>query len=549
MSKGRYEVRHGKYVNLSVIQDPSPSAEIVRAVAGEQPWCTYEMLTSRLRAPQFANGYICFGERATTFKELDSMAYSTSVNLRRLGIQEGSHVAIIDTNSIEWVLVFLALMRIGAVAVPINTRLTTVEMLWQIRKSDCTHTVLRQAYLKRSLGDLITELRNLGGPSLIDISSASSYEESLEPSGALPPYRADPRKAAVILFTSGSTASPKGCVVTQAGMITDAAQHTQRLGINEHDVWFSAMPLFHGGGLIFGLTSALVSGCSLVGPEVFDAGHCLTMIEEHRATYQHGIDTMFLRELEHPDFRPDRLRSLRAAASTGSAEILKTLHDDMGINGIVSKWGITEGGGNLTLCHPQDPLEKRLYTVGYRYPGTEYRIVRPGSKVQLANGEVGEILTKGRRMIGYYNDDDATSDLFDDEGWLHSGDAGAFDVDGYLHYEGRIKEMLKVGGENVSIAEVESVVLQHEDVIAACVVSIPDRQLHEVPVVAVAIRGGVGGRSESILAFCRTRMAAFKVPQAVVEVALDELPLTGSGKFSRRDVRELVLKRMAGEAP
>jgi fatty-acyl-CoA synthase len=527
-------------------EDPSTSAEITRAVVGERPWCNYEMLTFRLRAPQFANSYIHFGERSINFRELDSIADYTAINLRRVGVTEGSHVAIIDTNSIEWVLVFLAIMRMGAVAVPINTRLTTIEMLWQISKSDCTHVVLRPKYLKRSLGDLITELKYPGGPGLINILDAC--KEVPGQSSSPMPYSADPRAAAVILFTSGSTAAPKGCVVTQAGMITDAAQHTQRLGINERDVWFSAMPLFHGGGLLFGLTSALVSGCSLVGPEVFDAGLCLQMIEEHRATYHHGIDTMFLRELEHPDFRPERLRTLRAAASTGDAEIIKSLHDDMGISGIVSKWGITEGGGNLTLCHPADPLEKRLYTVGYRYPGTEYRIVRPGSDLQLANGEVGEILTKGRRMIGYYDDDEATSDLFDGEGWLHSGDAGAFDAEGYLHYEGRIKEMLKVGGENVSIAEVESVVLQHEDVIAACVVSVPDRELHEVPVVAVVIRGGATGRSDSIINFCRTRMAAFKVPKAVVEVVLDDLPLTGSGKFSRREVRELVLKRMAGDA-
>ena len=262
----------------------------------------------------------------------------------------------------------------------------------------------------------------------------------LEPAGGsetLPglEHRASSSDVAVIMYTSGSTAAPKGCMLTHQGIVRNACLHVERLGITAEDRWFSGMPLFHAGGLVWGLTSVLVSGACLVTQEVFDAGEALDLIETERCTYHHGVDTMFIREMAHPAFHARRTRTVKIAASTGTREILQRIRDVMGIEGVVSKWGITEGYGNLTLCSPTDPLEKRIQTVrGRGCPGIDYRIVDPGSARPLPPREIGEIQVRGCAMAGYYHDAAATASIIDPDGWIHTGDLGWFDDAGYLSF-------------------------------------------------------------------------------------------------------------------
>ena len=221
----------------------------------------------------------------------------------------------------------------------------------------------------------------------------------------------------------------------------------------------------------------------------------------------------------------------------------------MGIEGVVSKWGTSEGYGNLTLCGPDDPLQKRIETVGRGYPGIEYRIADVDRGDELEPGRSGEIQVRGSRMVGYYRDEEATQALFAPDGWLRSGDRGFFDADGYLHYEGRIKEMLKVGGENVSVAEVETTLMTHAEVQLAVVVVGPDPALVEVPVAFVVPRQGGAGIEEAQLdGFARQRLADFKVPVRYVVCGIDAIPTTGSGKVARRELEKQVAA-LAAEEP
>jgi acyl-CoA synthetase (AMP-forming)/AMP-acid ligase II len=306
------------------------------------------------------------------------------------------------------------------------------------------------------------------------------------------------------------------------------------------------MPFFHAGGLVWGVTSMLVSGATLVSQSQFDAGRALAAIERERCTYHHGIDAMFVAEMSHPDFAPERVASLRIANSTGSPRLLRTIRERMGVEGVVSKWGLSEGYGNLTLSSPDDPLEKRLDTVGRGYEGIEYRIADPTSGESPADGHTGEIQVRGAAMEGYYRDPEATAAMFTADGWLRSGDLGSLDAEGFLTYRGRLKEMLKVGGENVAIAEVEDALMDHPEVELAVVVGAPHPRLVEVPIAFVVPRPGTDPAAAVVERHARERLAGFKVPVAYLFREIDEVPTTGSGKVQRQALGAEVARLLDG---
>lgn len=468
-----------------------------------------------------------------TFRELANRINARCSSAELADISPGTHVAIIGTNSISWVEYALAVLAKGAVLVPVSTRLTDSEMEFIIRHSRSEVCIVASGYRRRRLDRLVERLTEQRRRVIaLDQGAAVARLGAGSSEPAAP--RIDPKACAVIMYTSGSTALPKGCMLTHQGMIRNAAQHSQRLTIESSDKWFSAMPFFHAGGFVWGLLSCLVTGATLVIQDVFDAGPALTMIEDLACTYQHGVDTMFLAQMSHETFAKRRLRSLRAAASTGSRDVLTAIHEGTGIPGLVSKWGTTEGYGNLTLASPHDPLTKRLATVGRTYPNIEYQIR------DLGTGQAGEIVVRGSSMLGYFDDEAATAALIDADGWLHSGDLGYFDDDDYLMYVGRVKEMLKVGGENVSPLEVEGVLMRHPAVAIACVVGMAHPRLQEIPVAVVALQPSATLREDELHSFARQHLADFKVPTAIYVVAIEDVPMTGSGKAERAKVRDLV---------
>jgi fatty-acyl-CoA synthase len=495
---------------------------------------------------------LVLGEARVSFQRLADEVEAFQLRLAKMGVAPGDKVALLGTNTPAWMAAMLATMAAGAVAVPLNARDPLEGLAYTILASDATHVLYAERYARRDMSELPGSLAERGWRGgCVTFEAAARLREQLPatrsdgmagPGGAA---TAAPGDLGIILFTSGSTSRPKGCMLTQQGMIRNALLHTERLGITPEDRWFSPMPFFHAGGLIWGITSMLVSGATLVSQERFDAEQALDLIERERCTYHHGIDAMFVAEMNSPTFTQERVRSLRIANSTGSSELLRSIHDRMGIAGIVSKWGISEGYGNLTLSAPSDSLEKRLCTVGRGYPGIEYRIVDPATG-EIDFGRSGEIQVRGSSMSGYYNDPDATSALIDSDGWLATGDRGAFDGDGYLHYEGRLKEMLKVGGENVSLAEVESALMQHPSVELAVVVGAEHPRLEEVPVAFVVPRAGAERLTPGELeAFGRERLADFKVPVAYVTTSIEQIPTTGSGKVARRSLGSEVAERVA----
>lgn len=485
------------------------------------------------------------GERIS-FQRLADEVAAFQRRLAGLGVVPGDKVALLGTNTREWLAAILAIMASGAVAVPLNAREPLEGLAYTVLAGDVAHVLYAEHYARRDMTELPQQLADRGWTGTSVTLAAAARLRDYAPDAPSADTAVAPNDLGIILFTSGSTSRPKGCMLTQQGLIRNALLHTERLGITAADRWFSPMPFFHAGGLVWGVTSMLVSGAALISQPQFDAGDALDLIEREECTYHHGIDAMFVAEMNHPNFEPGRMRSLRIANSTGSIELLRRIHSDMGIEGVVSKWGISEGYGNLTLCAPDDPLQKRLTSVGRGYPGLEYRIVDPDTGISSACGVRGEIQCRGAAMEGYYNDPEATRNMIDPDGWLHTGDRGAFDEEGYLHYDGRLKQMLKVGGENVSLVEVEDALMQHPGVQLAVVVGAAHPRLGEVPVAFVVPRPGTGGLDAAQLRhFGRERLADFKVPVDCVIAAIQDIPTTGSGKVARQPLETQVAELVA----
>jgi fatty-acyl-CoA synthase len=517
-------------------------ARLRSGIAGTMPHLDYGDLLHWNALTRRSATAVVIGDAELTFGELAQRAFAAGKQLALSGLGPGQRVALLGANSIGWIIHALGILAIGGTVVPLNARYTEAELDQVLALADPSVLVVQERYGRRDLSGYVDHLRQ-EWPSLrvleLDDRAGSSVADSpdkVSEAGETGEVAVAGRWAddpGMILFTSGSTAAPKGCLLTQAGMIRNACQHTERLGITGEDRWFSPMPLFHGGGFIWGLTSMLVSGAALISQPVFDAGNALALIENTKATYHHGVDTMFIAEIDHPAFDPRRVASLRIINSTGPPPLLERISRATRVDGVLSKWGISEGYGNLTLPAPTDPYEKRVTTVGRRYQGIEYRIDSPRPD------EVGEILIRGSVMEGYFRAPEATADMIDHDGWLRTGDLGAFDESGYLHFSGRIKQMLKVGGENVSALEIESLLLSDPSVAIACVVGVPD-PLRGEAAVAVVQTDGRGGASEGrLLELCGERLAKFKRPSRILVLGPGEMPLTASGKPDRPMVTKL----------
>ena len=487
------------------------------------------------------------GSLHVSYNDLRVAVIQTAAHLRAAGIEPGAHVGLLGTNTLDWLVAFLSIVSAGAVCVPLNARLTDAELVAAVGVADVTHLILRPTYRRRAHDTLIDRLlasSTLSADRIFTIDGELVGHERAIGSAGPPGDVADledpdPESVAVILFTSGSTAAAKGCLLTHQGVVRNACLHGARLDITSDDIWFSPMPFFHAGGLIWGIGTCLVTGATLAIQEVFDAGECIELVESIRPTYFHGVDTMYARILDHPSLSPQTFRSVTRATTIGPPELLRRIHDELGIEGIESKWGLSEGYGNLTLCSPSDPLERRLESVGSVFPGIEYSVCDPRTGDHLEPGSVGEVLIRGCAMEGYYNDPNATREMIDADGWIHTGDLGRFD-EGFLYFLGRAKNMLKVGGENVSPLEIEETLQGFPHVDAAYVVGVSDPARGEVPVAAlVATRERVLDIDE-IRAYCVERLAPFKVPVRFVELRHDELPLTGSGKISKPDLEALL---------
>jgi fatty-acyl-CoA synthase len=522
---------------------------------------------------------IVFPDVRLTYPELAELTDRYARALRSLGVAAGSKVGILMPNRIEFAAALIAVAKLGAVCVPINGRFKAHELGYVLEHADvrvlltCAGpdgTTDYPAMLEDvfpGVGDqdprglalpeapLLRQIVDFGGdrPGFLTREQFAAEIDAV----ALDEVKALQRRVlvrgtALLMYTSGTTARPKGCLLSHEAIVRHAANVARtRFLITEEDVFWDPLPLFHCGGIVPML------GCFSMGATYCHAGHfdpdvALRMLEEERVTVAYpAFETIWLGILNHPRFDEADLRSIKVIQNIATPEKLTQFEARMPWAVQVTSYGSTECATNLTLPLPDDPYEVRINTLGTPLDGVEVKIVDPETRLERPVGEVGELSFRGySRFDGYYKDPEQTAASIDADGWFYTGDLASLDEGGRLIYAGRLKDMLKVGGENVSALEVEDYLAGHPAVDIVQVVAAPDARYDEVAAAFVQLRPGASATEAELIDFCLGRIATFKVPRYVRFVS--EWPMSGT-KIQKFVLRETIAgeleSRGISEAP
>lgn len=534
----------------------------------------------RRAAARWPDQEIVFPNSRATLADLERRASAIACALHTAGVCSGDHVGVLLPPGVDLVAALFAIAKLGAVVVPVSERFKAAELRHVVIHSDMTalvttasvgeyadfpallHTALPELAvaapgpltlaeaprLRRTL--LLGQERRPGFVSIADLDAdgATNVVEEVEEQS----LRVRVADHAFLMYTSGTSAHPKGCLLTHESVTRQAAALAQvfyRLG--PRDAFWCPLPLFHNGGTST-LASCLASGARFVHGGRFDPSVAVRQIVEERCTHWiPTFETILIPILDEPSFAAADTSHLRLMVSAGSPEYLDKIQRRLPTIEILSNYGSTEGAGSSIMAVPGDPLELRMNTCGHPFPGMEFRVIDPDTGVDCPTGVRGELLFRGpQRFEGYYKDPELTAAAIDPDGWFHTGDLASVNEDGLISYLGRAKDMLKVGGENVAAAEVEAYLLMHPAVNIVSVVGAPDAHYTEVAVAYVELVPGATATEDELIEFCVGQIATFKVPRYVRFVT--EWPMSGTKiqKFALREwiARELE-RRGVTEAP
>lgn len=492
---------------------------------------------------------VTFNGRTVTFAEFRRLALDCAKALHAQGVRRGEKVGILMGNCIEWVVVTFAVQYLGATMVAVNTWYTQRELAYVIEHSDVALLVSADHYLRTDYAAVLDALQPYANnfPLLRKVvmlgerqaQCAIGYEEFLASGAGLADdliltqqREVDGDDVAYILYTSGSTAHPKGVMLVHQHLVGNMFDIGQRMHFGPDDVVYMPLSLFWGMGCMNMLIGPWTHGMHIVLQEHFDAAEGLELIQRYRCSVLGGTPNIIHAIFEHPRRDEYDLSTICKGTPLGSPDSsLKLLQSVMPLG--IRVYGLTESHGFAAMHDAADPVEKRARTDGRVMPGFELRIVSPDTEKVLAAGEVGEIRLRGRLMRGYYKNQGGTANLYDEDGWFKTGDIGVLDEEGYLLFMGRFKEMLKTGGINVAPIEVEEVLLKHPAVRDAYVTGVPDPVRDQVVAAVIVLREGATLTEEEMIRYCREQLAAYKVPRRVLFATMDELPQTTTRKVHR----------------
>jgi fatty-acyl-CoA synthase len=514
---------------------------------------------------------LVFNQRRYTFRALAAQVDDAAKRLIAAGVGHGDHVALWLNNCDDWIFIAFGALKIGAVLVPINTRFRTRDLAYVLRQSDSrvliTHDrsgpidylgMVREAVALPSDGERVTdgafpELRRvilLGDgphPGTTDWAALAAAGAQL-PDDVLAARarKVDPDSPAFIMYTSGTTGFPKGVVHTHI-LIRNVEERAFRMAVTPADVILNYLPLFHAFGLSEAAWMSLVTGAKHVLTRTFDPDESVDLIERERVTIMHGFEAHMRGLTEAQEARPRDVSSLRtgifAAGMLSATPVIRRGARVLAPLRNLSGFGMTESWLGVALCSLDDDETRRCETSGYPGLGYELRIVDGATGAVLPAGVPGELQVRGYCVMReYYRKPAETAAAFAEGGWLRTGDCAVWLDDGYIRFLGRYKDMLKVGGENVDPMETEGLLLEHPAIHQVAVVGLPDERLSEVPVAYVECAPGAGIDAEAVIAWCRGKVASFKVPRHVV--FLDALPMTESGKIRKAELREDAKRRL-----
>ena len=482
-----------------------------------------------------------------------------------LGIKPGDRVGLLAANRPEWLIAAFAINKIGATVTAISTFSTPRELTWTLEHSGAIALVTISEVRGRRFIDAIRahcpEITSatpgaLQSPALPDLRTVIAIDATSDgailgwddftargdsvPAGALPEIQArvSPDDWCFILYTSGSTADPKGVTLRHRHLIANGFDIGERMHLGPHDrLWF-AVPLFWSFGSSNAMPALVSHGGCMVLHESFDAGEALDLIEGEACTVFYGMANMARAIREHPNWSEQRVASMRTGLTIGLPEDVELIIDTLQAPELCNVYGSTETYGNAAVCDASDSLELRLHSQGEPLPGMTIRAVDPETRAPLPNGAVGELAVAGYVTPGYFKAPEQTATAFDADGYFLTGDLGMIGEDGRARFRGRLKEIIKTGGVNVAPIEVEEVLVQHPAVKQAHVVGVPDPTKDEIVAAAVELEVGADVSVGDLIAHCRAQLASYKVPSHVAIRSGEDFPRTPTGKIHKPGLKE-----------
>jgi fatty-acyl-CoA synthase len=495
--------------------------------------------------PQADALIVPFQDLQLTFAELLAVAERVADALRGLGLEPGDRFGIWATNCAEWLYLQIAAARAGLTLVNVNPAYRSAELGYVLRRSRIRALFLHSRDRRSDYRAILEEARAGAGEIALEnviCLATSDWHEFLAGAAAAgvehPQGRAD--DVTNMQYTSGTTGSPKGVLLTHRNVVNNGNFVARSLRMTPADRIVAPVPMYHCFGCVAGTMPMVTAGAALILPAPsFDPGATLAAIERHRGTVIYGVPTMFIAELEHPEFARYDLASLRTGLMAGAPcpiEVMRRVVTEMHCPQMTIVYGQTEASPVITGSGVDAPIEVRVTSVGAPYPNTEVKIVDAEGRT-LALGEPGELCTRGYLVMkGYDGEPEATDRAVDREGWLHTGDLATMREDGTVRITGRLKDMIIRGGENIYPREIEEFLYSHPKVGDVQVVGVPDSKLGETVAAWIRLKPGAAASEDELREFCRGRIAHYKVPQYIRLV--DEFPMTVTGKIQKFRIRQ-----------
>ncbi|CAH2714322.1 3-[(3aS,4S,7aS)-7a-methyl-1, 5-dioxo-octahydro-1H-inden-4-yl]propanoyl:CoA ligase [Neobacillus rhizosphaerae] len=515
------------------------------------------------------HGAVIYADRNLrwTYRDFDDYCRKAAKGFMKLGIEKGEQLAVWSTNMPEWLVTQFATGKMGAVLVTVNTNYRTAELEFLLKQSDSTTILLMDAWKDASyiemIYEIVPELKNsvpgrLISPRLpflknvivlgdkkypgtyswddiIKLGETVADEELHERMASL-----NPDDVINMQYTSGTTGFPKGVMLTHNNIVNNGFNIANCMKLTQVDRLCIPVPFFHCFGCVLGTMACVSVGATMVPVQEFNPKKVLQTVQDEKCTGLHGVPTMFIAELNDPDFEKYDLSSLRTGIMAGSncpIEVMKGVIEKMGAAEITIAYGQTESSPVITQTRTDDPIELRVETVGKALPNVEVKIVEPGTTKEVSRGVQGELCTRGYHVMkGYYKNQDATREAIDEDGWLHTGDLAVMDENGYCKITGRLKDMIIRGGENIYPREIEEFLYSHPKVLDIQVIGIPNEVYGEEVMAWIILKEGESATPSEIKDFCKGKISKHKIPSYIEFI--NSYPMTASGKIQKFRLRE-----------
>jgi fatty-acyl-CoA synthase len=497
----------------------------------------------------------CAQGRRLSYAELGAAVDELARALIAAGLNQGDRVGIWSPNCAEWTLVQYATAKLGVILVNINPAYRTSELEYALGQSGCRMLIAAPAFKTSDYRAMLSEVRpGLSGLERVIFLDSEDWEGLLATAGDVGDgelrdrsRRLSPEDPINIQYTSGTTGFPKGATLTHRNILNNGFFVGEHCRYTPADRVCIPVPFYHCFGMVMGNLGCTTHGAAMVIPApAFDAEATLAACAAEGCTSLYGVPTMFIAELDHPRFEEYELSSLRTGIMAGSpcpVEVMRRVIERMHMSEVGICYGMTETSPVSIQTTFDDPVSKRVGSVGRVHPHVEIKIVDPAGGATVARGADGELCTRGYSvMAGYWNDEARTADAIDGDGWMHTGDIATMDEEGYVNIVGRIKDMVIRGGENVYPREVEEFLYAHPDIADVQVIGVPDRRYGEELMAWVIARDGASLDAAALRAYCQGRIAHYKVPRYVKLV--DSFPMTVTGKVQKFKMREQAIDEL-----